>query len=89
MVGLLQQSNIEVTVENENMQGAVGEIPFTHVYPELHLVDERDEARATAIIHDYETSRLHLKTVICHGCGEENPANFSSCWACDMMLSES
>ncbi len=88
IVGLLQQSRIEATVENENLQGAIGEIPFTHAYPEIHLIDERDEARATAIISEYETSRIHLKTLICRNCGEENPANFASCWACEANLDE-
>ncbi len=88
IVGLLQQSRIEVTVENENLQGATGEIPFTHAYPEIHLIDERDEARAAVIIREYETSRTHLKTLICHNCGEENPANFASCWACKANLVE-
>lgn len=89
VAGLLQQSAIEVTVENENLQGAVGEIPFTHAYPELHLTDERDEARALAIISEYETSQKHQKTVRCHTCGEENPANFSCCWSCEAVLEES
>jgi len=88
IAGLLQQSRIEVTIENENLQGAVGEIPFTHAYPEVHLVDERDEVLAKKIIAEYENSQTHLETIKCPRCGEENPANFSSCWACDAILAE-
>lgn len=86
IAGLLQQSGIEVTVENENLSGGIGEIPFTHTYPELHLVDERDELLAKKMIVEYENSREHLKTVCCPNCGEENPANFPSCWACEASL---
>lgn len=86
IVGLLQQTGIEVTLKNENLQGAIGEIPFTHAYPELHLVDERDESLARKIIAEYESSREHLKTITCPACGEENPANFPSCWACEASL---
>ncbi|MCF6324486.1 MAG: DUF2007 domain-containing protein [Gammaproteobacteria bacterium] len=86
IVGLLQQTGIEVTLKNENLQGAIGEIPFTHAYPELYLLDERDETLARKIITEYESSREYLKTIICPACGEENPANFPSCWACEASL---
>jgi len=86
IVGLLEQSGIVVTLKNENLQGAVGEIPFTHAYPEIHLNDERDERLARKIIKEYESSCKHLETVNCHECGEENPANFPSCWACEASL---
>jgi len=89
MVGLLQQAGIEVTLKNENLQGAIGEIPFTHTYPELHLLDERDETLARKIITEYESSREHLKIITCPACGEENPANFPSCWACETQLGAS
>jgi hypothetical protein len=86
IVGLLEQSGIMVTLKNENLQGAVGEIPFTHAYPEIHLNDERDEVLARKLIKEYESSCKHLETVNCDACGEENPANFPSCWACEASL---
>lgn len=86
LLGLLQNSGIAVTVKNENLQGAIGEIPFTHAYPELHLLDERDEMAAKAIIAEYETSRINVESRKCPYCGEENPGNFSSCWSCDRLF---
>lgn len=88
IAGLLQRSGIEVTVENENLQGGVGEIPFTHAYPEIYLIDERDQMRAAAIIAEYENSQTYLETVTCRRCGEDNPANFSCCWSCGMLLGD-
>jgi len=86
IAGLLRQAGIEVTLKNENLQGVIGEIPFTHAYPELHLEDERDEAQARQIIAEYESSNEYRETVICPACGEENPANFAACWACEVDL---
>lgn len=88
LVGMLQSAGIEVCVENENLQSGIGEIPFTHAYPELHLIDERDEMAAKAIIAEYECSRIDVPNRLCSHCGEENPGNFSSCWSCDRLFDE-
>ena len=40
--GLLGQAGIEAKVFNEKLQGGMGEIPFTHAYPEVWIIDERD-----------------------------------------------
>lgn len=84
---LLTQARIEAHVFNENAQGALGEIPFTHAYPEVWLVDEADMARARDVVAGYERSSIegHVR---CPGCGEENPANFQSCWNCGQLLNE-
>jgi hypothetical protein len=83
---LLAQAGIEALVFNEYAQGALGEIPFGHAYPEVWLLDERDEPRARAIVDAYARRRPRTETRTCAGCGEENPAEFELCWRCGAPL---
>ena len=83
--GLLARAGIEVRVFNEHAAGATGEIPFTHSYPELWLVDERDSERAREVVDGYER-RVVTGTRACPGCGEDNPDTFELCWRCGAPL---
>jgi len=79
---LLEQAGIKTHVFNENAQGGVGEIPFTHTYPEIWLVDEHDLKRARDIIKDYENPETETSSCLCKHCGEINPGSFQLCWNC-------
>lgn len=87
VLNLLTQAHIEVRVFNENAQGGLGEIPFTHAYPEVWLLDEADMERANKVIENYESSEVE-GDVYCTGCHEENPANFQYCWNCGELINE-
>lgn len=82
MRGLLAQAGIEARVFNENAIGAMGEIPFTHVYPEVWVVNERDVDRARELIREFERPSVRNAPMACPRCGEENPGNFQTCWNC-------
>ena len=84
--GLLGQAGIEAKVFNENAQGGMGEIPFTHAYPEVWLVDERDSDRAQEVIRQFERPGPYAAIVRCRACGEDNPGNFQLCWSCGEAL---
>lgn len=86
VVQLLNQAGIEARVFNENAQGGLGEIPFTHVYPEVWLMEDADMVRAREIVAGYEQSSVE-GSVRCAVCREENPANFQLCWNCGQQLS--
>ena len=81
ILNLLSQAGIEAHVFNENAQGVLGEIPFTHAYPVVWLEHASDRARAEEVIADYEASETD-GVCRCHACGEENPINFQLCWRC-------
>ena len=53
---MLKESAIATEIFNQNARGGTGEIPFTHAYPELWLLDENDENRARDLIREYENS---------------------------------
>lgn len=79
---LLSHSGIEARVFNENAQGGVGEIPFTHAYPEVWLVDANDRERANQVLAEYESAAPDERVRRCASCGENNPGNFQICWFC-------
>jgi hypothetical protein len=83
---LLDEAGIEARVFNENAQGGLGELPFTHVYPEVWLMNERDFRRAREIVDAHEAPPRDLGDVRCGGCGEDNPRNFQVCWQCGRTL---
>lgn len=86
LAGLLARAGIDVHVFNENAHGATGEIPFTHAYPEIWLVDDRDEPAARAIIEEFEKPGSDHGQRVCPACHEINPADFAICWSCQSTL---
>jgi hypothetical protein len=82
MLHLLTAEGIAARVFNENLQGGLGDIPFTHTYPEIWLENDRDFARARELIKARELTPVDTATTICPKCGEENPRNFQLCWNC-------
>ncbi|HZP92789.1 MAG TPA: DUF2007 domain-containing protein [Burkholderiales bacterium] len=78
---LLGQAGIEARVFNENAQGGLGEIPFTHAWPEVWVLDEADGPRARELIRSVERTDT-LPQTACPACGEMSPANFQLCWNC-------
>ncbi|UCH47145.1 MAG: DUF2007 domain-containing protein [Betaproteobacteria bacterium] len=85
VVGLLAQAGIAAKVFNENAQGGVGEIPFTHTWPEVWLENEDDAERAHEVIRTLERGGTNQQ-VECRKCGESNPDNFEICWNCGVTI---
>ena len=78
----LEAERIDVHIFNENAHGAVGELPFTHTYPELWLVNGDDLDRAQKIIAYYQRPTEIGGSRECERCGEANPGTFEICWRC-------
>lgn len=86
LVHRLDRAGIEVRVLNEHAQGGLGELPFTHVYPEVWLLDPADAARARRIVAEHEQGEAAPGTRLCRACREENPGGFELCWRCGAEL---
>jgi len=86
VLGLLAQAGIESQVFNANAQGGLGEIPFTHAYPEVWIVEDHDLKRARELVSGYEHAPSVTGHIYCRACGEENPANFQLCWKCGAAI---
>ena len=82
----LQHAGIEARVLNEHAQGGVGEIPFTHAYPEVWLVEAADVERARSVVVDFEQRASSGAAVVCPYCHEESPGSFEICWRCGAVI---
>ncbi len=83
---LIRRSGIEVHVFNEFAHGAVGELPFTHTWPEVWIENDRDEQQAVKIIAERTARQQLIGELDCPDCGQQNPANFEICWNCSTDL---
>ncbi|QKT04893.1 DUF2007 domain-containing protein [Ectothiorhodospiraceae bacterium 2226] len=83
----LQHAGIPARIFNEHLAGGLGDLPFTHVYPEIWVEDARDAERALSAVREYEAAaRAAADTLNCPRCGEENPRTFELCWQCAAPL---
>jgi hypothetical protein len=80
--GLLEHAGIPCIVKNEQLAGALGEIPFLECQPELCVLDDADEGRAEAVIARHFAPAEAHRDWVCTHCGEANEGQFSACWRC-------
>lgn len=85
----LRERGIAARVLNENAQGGVGELPFTHAYPEVWIDRETDAAQAREVVQRFERTATNGPAAKCTVCGEHNPATFEICWRCASPLADS
>lgn len=86
ILDLLEHAYISAKLFNEHAQGVMGEIPFTHAYPEVWVIRDEDYARGRKVILAYEKTPIEPGTIYCPNCREENPRNFQLCWNCGTGL---
>ena len=77
---------VKAHVFNEYAEGAVGELPFTHTWPEVWLERESDEPAASAALEAHCRRTDSEQDVRCEACGEISPMNFEICWSCATEL---
>lgn len=83
----LQHAGIPARVLNEHAQGGLGELPFTHVYPEVWVTHDADVERARAVVTEHERAgHAAASSRPCRFCREQNPGSFESCWRCGAPL---
>ncbi len=82
---LLARAGIETQVFNEHAQGGLGEIPFTHAWPEVWVIEDTDLQRAQRVLDAWRSTPA-TPPRRCRGCGEENPGTFETCWRCGHPL---
>ena len=78
----LQAEGIQAMVFNENAQSGIGELPFTHAYPEIWIENPRDEQNALRLLREIESDSKTALNRPCPDCGEANPSTFEFCWHC-------
>lgn len=84
---LLHAEGIETQIFNQNAQSIAGEIPPAAAGPQVWVMDDGEVGAARALIAEYQ-SCPPAPARYCPRCGEENPGNFLSCWACGSELEQ-
>jgi hypothetical protein len=79
----LKVADIQFSRKNEFISGAIGELPFTEVWPELWLINGEDFAQATDICKRIEQG-VNQNDIDwnCTQCKEVNASSFEFCWSC-------
>jgi hypothetical protein len=79
---LLEAEGIRCWIRNEYLARLAGEVPFTEVSLELHVLRESDHARAEEVLRAWRRARPLGPAWTCAGCGERLEGQFSACWRC-------
>lgn len=85
MQSILEAEDIRTELRNAGASGIAGEVPYTQVYPELWVLNNRDEKRARAIIHEYRQKDADTPAAPawkCANCGETVDGVYTECWNC-------
>ncbi len=83
---LLDQAGILCVIKNEQLSGAMGEIPFIACEPELWVLDDDEVGAAQALIAEsmagHQTAIDSGRSWKCPRCAAPNEAQFAACWRC-------
>ena len=82
LIDMLDRNGIAAKINNGNAAAAMGDIPFTHAYPEIWLIDESDLPSSRLLITEFEKP-LSDEQWFCQHCEEASPVSFESCWNCE------
>jgi hypothetical protein len=83
---LLEQAGIRCLIKNEQLAGALGEIPFLECTPELWVLEDREALGAERIIAESIVGASVPITGAawrCRRCGAQNEPQFAACWQCE------
>ena len=79
---LLEQAGIACLIRNEQLCGALGEIPFLECLPEVWIRDDTQLARAERLLAELRSVGPAGGPWRCRDCAELNEAQFAACWRC-------
>jgi len=79
---VLEQNGIGCVIKNEQLSGALCEVPFLECLPELWVLDDKDLGRADGILRELRRETDAGKSWQCRYCREDNEAQFAVCWNC-------
>ncbi len=78
---MLEEEGISCLLRNDQLFGAMGEIPLVECFPELWVVDDEVYPRASLLLKGLLRSDDAAEGWICR-CGEELEGQFGACWRC-------
>jgi hypothetical protein len=79
---MLEQQGIGCFVKNEQLLGAMGDVPFLECAPEIWVYNDAEAAAARSIIDDLTAPGETHDPWRCQACGENNEGQYAACWQC-------
>ena len=79
---VLEQNGVRCVIKNEQLSGALGEVPFLECLPELWVLKDLDSDRAEQLLADLRREAPNGQSWRCPSCNEDNEAQFAVCWNC-------
>lgn len=78
---LLESCDIECVLRNQNLAGAMGELPPIECWPEVWVLNDGDYDKAMRIVNSAFSEDTVSDSWQCP-CGERIEGQFRMCWAC-------
>jgi len=79
---VLEQQGIRCMIKNEQLSGALGEVPFLECLPELWVLNDADLDRAERLLAELKSETASGENWRCPDCKQDNEAQFAACWSC-------
>lgn len=80
--GILESHEIECILKNQNLAGAMGELPPIECWPEVWVIHDEDYRQAIQIVDSaFHPAENAESSWVCK-CGEIIEGQFSVCWSC-------
>ncbi|MDX1460574.1 MAG: DUF2007 domain-containing protein [Xanthomonadales bacterium] len=80
---VLEAEGIPTHLKNQYLTGALGDLPFVEAVPELWIINEKDLARANALIRGLREAQAQPRPDwSCPTCQAVVEGVFASCWKC-------
>ena len=81
---VLESNDIPTFMKNQFGTSGAGELPFVEVIPQLWVLNETDEERATTLISELRDpgSQEQPEAWKCSQCGTQQEPVFTHCWKC-------
>jgi len=82
-VDALRQAGIEASMQGYFLGSAAGELPPDQCLPQIWLMDDAQESRARALLHELTHRPQRLWRC---ACGETVEGGFEQCWQCGRQM---
>jgi len=79
---VLEQNGVRCIIKNEQLSGALGEVPFLECLPELWVLNDAELGRAEILLDELKQESTGGEDWRCPRCKEQNEAQFAACWNC-------
>lgn len=79
---LLESCEIECILKNQNLSGAMGELPPIECWPEVWVVHDEDYDAALSIVNSATSHADTANESWQCSCGEHIEGQFDICWSC-------